>query len=173
MLRNLTKHHIAEPYQTSRCRVLTEHNSQNLIKSHVAEPYRTLFAEPYVTHVPCSRTLNNNNLTSLGKDLFENLYRLRTLRLSDNNLICDCHLAWLARWLRRVPRLGLYTRCFSPNQLKGQNVADLHDQEFKCSGKILTTTTVADVRRHRCRPASHYAKCSCVLTLDVMSSRRI
>jgi len=74
--------------------------------------------------------------------MFEHLYRLRTLRLSDNNLICDCHLAWLARWLRRVPRLGLYTRCFSPNQLKGQNVADLHDQEFKCSGKNLTTTTV-------------------------------
>lgn len=81
-------------------------------------------------------TLNNNNLTSLGKDMFEDMYRLRTLRLSDNNLICDCHLAWLARWLRRVPRLGLYTRCFSPNQLKGQNVADLHDQEFKCSGLV-------------------------------------
>nr|CAD7443634.1 unnamed protein product [Timema bartmani] len=79
-------------------------------------------------------TLNNNNLTSLSKDLFEDMFRLRTLRLSDNNLICDCHLSWLARWLRRSPRLALYTRCFSPNQLKGQNVADLHDQEFKCSG---------------------------------------
>jgi slit protein 2 len=67
--------------------------------------------------------------------MFEGMFRLRTLRLSDNNLNCDCHLSWLARWLRRAPRLGLYTRCFSPNQLKGQNVADLHDQEFKCSGK--------------------------------------
>nr|CAD7400216.1 unnamed protein product [Timema cristinae] len=81
-------------------------------------------------------TLNNNNLTSLSKDLFEDMFRLRTLRLSDNNLICDCHLSWLARWLRRSPRLALYTRCFSPNQLKGQNVADLHDQEFKCSGLV-------------------------------------
>jgi len=112
---------------------------QSLTKPHIAEPYQTQVAEPYRTHVACSRTLNNNNLTSLGKDMFENMYRLRTLRLSDNNLICDCHLAWLARWLRRVPRLGLYTRCFSPNQLKGQNVADLHDQEFKCSGENLTT----------------------------------
>ncbi|KAJ9579590.1 hypothetical protein L9F63_004775, partial [Diploptera punctata] len=81
-------------------------------------------------------TLNNNNLTSLGKDIFEELFRMRTLRLSDNNLICDCHLSWLARWLRRAPRLGLYTRCFSPNNLKGQNVADLHEQEFKCSGLV-------------------------------------
>lgn len=81
-------------------------------------------------------TLNNNNLTSLPQDLFAELYRLRTLKLSDNNLICDCHLSWLARWLRRFPRLALYTRCFSPNQLKGQNVADLHEQEFKCSGLV-------------------------------------
>lgn len=81
------------------------------------------------------RTLNNNNLTSLPENLFEELFRLRTLRLSDNSLICDCHLSWLARWLRRFPRLALYTRCFSPTQLKGQNVADLHDQEFKCSGE--------------------------------------
>ncbi|XP_039283306.1 protein slit [Nilaparvata lugens] len=79
-------------------------------------------------------TLNNNNLTTLAEDLFADAYRLRTLRLSENNLICDCHLGWLARWLRRNPRLALYTRCFSPNQLKGQNVADLHEQEFKCSG---------------------------------------
>lgn len=79
-------------------------------------------------------TLNNNNLTTLAEDLFADAYRLRTLRLSENNLICDCHLSWLARWLRRNPRLALYTRCFSPNQLKGQNVADLHEQEFKCSG---------------------------------------
>ena len=69
-------------------------------------------------------------------DLFEDLFRLRTLRLSDNKLACDCHLTWLAAWLRRNPRLALYTRCFSPNQLKGQNVADLHDQEFKCSGGV-------------------------------------
>jgi len=101
----------------------------------------------------CFRTLNNNNLTSLGKDIFEDMFRLRTLRLSDNNLICDCHLAWLARWLRKAPRLGLYTRCFSPNQLKGQNVADLHDQEFKCSGKatFVDTKISGYHKHHNCR----------------------
>ncbi|XP_063216192.1 protein slit isoform X2 [Bacillus rossius redtenbacheri] len=81
-------------------------------------------------------TLNNNNLTALAKDMLEDAHELRTLRLADNNLICDCHLAWLARRLRRSPRLALYTRCFSPNHLKGQSVADLHDQEFKCSGLV-------------------------------------
>ena len=107
-------------------------------------------------HVSCCRTLNNNNLTSLGKDMFDNMYRLRALRLSENNLICDCHLAWLGRWLRRAPRLGLNTKCLAPTQLKGQNVADLNDQDFKCSGKSLCrhviTTSLVDLRCVRRRP---------------------
>lgn len=83
------------------------------------------------------RTLSNNNLTSLPRDLFGGLTRLRALRLSDNPFACDCHLSWLSRFLRSAPRLAPYTRCHSPSQLKSQNVADLHDQEFKCSGKQL------------------------------------
>lgn len=83
------------------------------------------------------RTLNNNNLTSLPHNVFGGLSRLRALRLSDNPFACDCHLSWLSRFLRSAPRLAPYTRCQSPSQLKGQNVADLHDQEFKCSGKTI------------------------------------
>ncbi|XP_046659132.1 protein slit isoform X2 [Homalodisca vitripennis] len=107
-------------------------------------------------------TLNNNNLTSLPENLFEDLFRLRTLRLSDNNLICDCHLSWLARWLRRFPRLALYTRCFSPTQLKGQNVADLHDQEFKCSGLVERPTGECQTEPqcpHPCRCADGIVDC--------------
>lgn len=81
----------------------------------------------------CS-TLNNNNLTALPHNAFGGLGKLRALRLSDNPFACDCHLSWLSRYLRNAPRLAPYTRCQSPSQLKGQNVADLHDQEFKCSG---------------------------------------
>lgn len=80
------------------------------------------------------RTLNNNNVTALPRDVFAGMPRIRALRLSDNPFACDCHLSWLSRFLRSAPRLAPYTRCHSPSQLKGQNVADLHDQEFKCSG---------------------------------------
>lgn len=66
--------------------------------------------------------------------MFSNMFRLRTLRLNDNLLHCDCQLSWLARYLRHSTRLAQYTRCHSPNNLKGQNIADLQDQEFKCSG---------------------------------------
>ncbi|XP_044737228.1 protein slit isoform X2 [Chrysoperla carnea] len=82
-------------------------------------------------------TLNKNNLTTLGKDMFSNMFRLRTLRLSENNLICDCHLAWLARWLHHFRNRALYPRCFSPTHLKGQNIADLAEKDFKCSGLIV------------------------------------
>ncbi|XP_030754149.1 protein slit-like, partial [Sitophilus oryzae] len=79
-------------------------------------------------------TLNNNNITWLGKDMFSNMFRLRTLRLADNLLHCDCNLSWLARYLRHYPRLAQYSRCYSPGHLKGQNLADVQDHEFKCSG---------------------------------------
>lgn len=61
--------------------------------------------------------------------------RIRALRLSDNPFTCDCHLSWLSRYLRNSPRLAPYTRCHSPSQLKSQNVAELHEHDFKCSGK--------------------------------------
>lgn len=78
--------------------------------------------------------LNNNNLTWLAKDMFNNMFRLRTLRLSENLFHCDCQLTWLARYLRNSPRLAPYTRCHSPNHLKGHTISDLQDQDFKCSG---------------------------------------
>lgn len=75
-------------------------------------------------------------MTALQRDIFSGMSRIRALRLSDNPFACDCHLSWLSRFLRSAPRLAPYTRCHSPSQLKGQNVADLHDQEFKCSGEF-------------------------------------
>uniref|UniRef100_T1H421 LRRCT domain-containing protein n=1 Tax=Megaselia scalaris TaxID=36166 RepID=T1H421_MEGSC len=79
-------------------------------------------------------TLNNNNLTTMPHNVFNGLGRLRALRLSENPLACDCHLSWLSRFLRNTPRSAQHTKCQSPSQLKGQNVAELHDADFKCSG---------------------------------------
>ncbi|XP_023210446.1 protein slit-like [Centruroides sculpturatus] len=79
-------------------------------------------------------TLNKNNLTTLGRDLFENMKKLRVLRLSDNPLTCDCRLAWLAGWLRRNPRLGLFSKCMMPFYLRSKAVAELHEVDFVCNG---------------------------------------
>ncbi|ALC41858.1 sli [Drosophila busckii] len=107
-------------------------------------------------------TLNNNNLTALPHNAFGGLARLRALRLSDNPFACDCHLSWLSRYLRSSPRLAPYTRCQSPSQLKGQNVADLHDQEFKCSGLTEHAPMECGVENscpHPCRCADGIVDC--------------
>ncbi|XP_017468504.1 PREDICTED: protein slit isoform X2 [Rhagoletis zephyria] len=107
-------------------------------------------------------TLNNNNLTSLPHNAFSGLNRLRALRLSDNPFSCDCHLSWLSRFLRSAPRLAPYTRCQSPSQLKGQNVADLHDQEFKCSGLTENAPMECGMENscpHPCRCADGIVDC--------------
>ncbi|GAB0095464.1 protein slit [Sergentomyia squamirostris] len=107
-------------------------------------------------------TLNNNNLTTVPKDLFSGMARLRALRLSDNPFACDCHLSWLSRFLRSASRLAPYTKCHSPSQLKGQNVADLHDSEFKCSGLAENAQMECGARSscpHPCRCADGIVDC--------------
>lgn len=59
-------------------------------------------------------------------------------RLHSNNLNCDCHLAWLAQWLRQRPTIGLFTQCTGPTELRGLNVAEVQKHEFSCSGRFLT-----------------------------------
>nr|XP_022908749.1 protein slit [Onthophagus taurus] len=95
-------------------------------------------------------SLNNNNLTWIGRDMFKNMFRLRVLKLNDNLLHCDCQLSWLARYLRHNARLGQNTKCHSPNHIKGQNVVDLREQEFKCSGLVETTMTGECVSEPQC-----------------------
>ncbi|XP_048524192.1 protein slit isoform X2 [Dendroctonus ponderosae] len=108
-------------------------------------------------------TLNNNNITWLGKDMFANVFNLRTLRLADNLLHCDCNLSWLGRYLRRSSRLAQYTRCYSPSHLKGQNVADVQDHEFKCSGlaeKAINGECASESQcPHPCRCADGIVDC--------------
>uniref|UniRef100_A0A673AQ51 Slit homolog 1a (Drosophila) n=1 Tax=Sphaeramia orbicularis TaxID=375764 RepID=A0A673AQ51_9TELE len=80
-------------------------------------------------------TLNNNNISSIPVSSFNHMPKLRTFRLHSNNLNCDCHLAWLAQWLRQRPTIGLFTQCTAPPELRGLNVAEVQKHEFSCSGK--------------------------------------
>lgn len=81
------------------------------------------------------RSLNDNNLTTLPRELFERMNVLRTVRLANNPFLCDCRLSWLGRWLRRHPTLALFTKCYAPPTLRGKEVAELHDSNFRCPGQ--------------------------------------
>ncbi|XP_010887308.2 slit homolog 1 protein isoform X1 [Esox lucius] len=80
-------------------------------------------------------TLNNNNISSIPVSSFNHMPKLRTFRLHSNNLHCDCHLSWLAQWLRQRPTIGLFTQCTAPPPLRGLNVAEIQKHEFTCSGQ--------------------------------------
>lgn len=82
--------------------------------------------------MPHCRMLNNNKLTTLGREMLNGLSHLQTLMLVDNALSCDCHLAWLSRHLKTFPRLGQHNiRCASPIQLKNRNIVDLLVRELQ------------------------------------------
>ena len=53
-------------------------------------------------------------------------------RLSENELLCDCHLRWLARWLMSRPALALFTLCTQPYELRGKEVVELSNDDFVC-----------------------------------------
>ncbi|KAM5292193.1 carboxypeptidase N subunit 2 [Ctenodactylus gundi] len=102
--------------------------------------------------------LGHNNLTALPPSLFQNLSRLELLNLSRNQLAmlpetifdtnydlfnlvlygnpwhCDCHLAYLARWLRQYGDLLFHshTYCASPASLRGRPVLALREEQFVC-----------------------------------------
>uniref|UniRef100_A0A8C0HK64 Slit guidance ligand 1 n=1 Tax=Chelonoidis abingdonii TaxID=106734 RepID=A0A8C0HK64_CHEAB len=58
-------------------------------------------------------------------------------RLHSNQLFCDCHLGWLAQWLRQRPAIGLFTQCAGPPPLRGTSLPELQKNEFSCSGEGL------------------------------------
>ncbi|XP_065408824.1 slit homolog 1 protein-like [Chrysemys picta bellii] len=80
-------------------------------------------------------TLNNNNISTIPVSSFNHMPRLRTFRLHSNQLFCDCHLGWLAQWLRQRPAIGLFTQCAGPPPLRGISLPELQKNEFSCSGQ--------------------------------------
>ncbi len=62
------------------------------------------------------------------------LYIYIVSRIADNLLVCNCHLSWLARWLRMHPTLALFTKCSAPAQYKNVEIAELQEANFKCEG---------------------------------------
>ena len=80
-------------------------------------------------------------MTTLPRDLFEPLTRLRVVRLSENKWLCDCHLAWMVRYLKRHVRSGsmlatngYIPRCHAPFGLRAKALSELVDSELKCTG---------------------------------------
>ncbi|XP_010622371.1 carboxypeptidase N subunit 2 [Fukomys damarensis] len=78
--------------------------------------------------------LSWNKLSTLPEGLFDSNYNLFNLALHSNPWQCDCHLAWLSRWLRLWNNQLLHSRafCAGPAHLHGQVFRALREDQLVC-----------------------------------------
>ncbi|XP_075790597.1 LOW QUALITY PROTEIN: slit homolog 1 protein [Pelodiscus sinensis] len=80
-------------------------------------------------------SLYDNKLQGLAKGTFAPLRAIQTLHLAQNPFICDCHLRWLADFLRANPIETSGARCASPRRLANKRIGQVKSKKFRCSAK--------------------------------------
>ncbi|XP_027715682.1 slit homolog 1 protein [Vombatus ursinus] len=117
-------------------------------------------------------SLYDNKIQSLAKGTFTSLRAIQTLHLAQNPFICDCHLKWLADFLRANPIETSGARCASPRRLANKRIGQIKSKKFRCSAKEqyflpgtedhqLNSECNSDaVCPHKCRCESNVVECS-------------
>ncbi|EMP27923.1 Slit like protein 1 protein, partial [Chelonia mydas] len=80
-------------------------------------------------------SLYDNKLQCLAKGTFAPLRAIQTLHLAQNPFVCDCHLRWLADFLRANPIETSGARCASPRRLANKRIGQIKGKKFRCSAK--------------------------------------
>ncbi|XP_067858120.1 slit homolog 1a isoform X2 [Heptranchias perlo] len=80
-------------------------------------------------------SLYDNKIQTLAKGTFTSLRAIQTLHLAQNPFICDCHLKWLADYLRSNPIETSGARCASPRRLANKRIGQIKSKKFRCSAK--------------------------------------
>ncbi|XP_032890012.1 slit homolog 1 protein isoform X1 [Amblyraja radiata] len=80
-------------------------------------------------------SLYDNKIQTLPKGTFNSLRGIQTLHLAQNPFICDCHLKWLADYLRSNPIETSGARCASPRRLANKRIGQIKSKKFRCSAK--------------------------------------
>ncbi|XP_022707108.1 protein slit-like [Varroa jacobsoni] len=79
-------------------------------------------------------SLNDNKIRCIAPGSFVRLRNLQTLNLMANPLVCNCHLRWLAHWLRDTSVTVDGPTCGGgPSDLKDSPVADVLAGDFICN----------------------------------------
>ena len=59
-------------------------------------------------------------------------------KFNSSNLLCDCQLSWLPKWLRDTGfKDSVFAKCAHPEWLKGKSIFEVPYEQFRC-GKLLT-----------------------------------
>ncbi|OCT88505.1 hypothetical protein XELAEV_18017132mg [Xenopus laevis] len=98
-------------------------------------------------------SLYDNRITTITPGAFDTLVSLSTINLLSNPFNCNCHLAWLGKWLRKKRVVSGNPRCQKPYFLKEIPVQDVAIQDFTCDGN----------EESSCLPTSRCPEqCTCV-----------
>uniref|UniRef100_A0A8C5QN05 Slit guidance ligand 3 n=1 Tax=Leptobrachium leishanense TaxID=445787 RepID=A0A8C5QN05_9ANUR len=79
-------------------------------------------------------SLFDNRITTITPGAFNTLVSLSTINLLSNPFNCNCHLAWLGKWLRKKRIVSGNPRCQKPYFLKEIPIQDVAIQDFTCDG---------------------------------------
>ncbi|GAB1609680.1 leucine-rich repeats and immunoglobulin-like domains protein 3 isoform X2 [Argonauta hians] len=78
--------------------------------------------------------LMENHIASILENAFEPLHLLKELQFNTSNLLCDCHLAWLPKWLYENKfEKSVTAICAHPHSSKGKSIFAVKPEEFDCT----------------------------------------
>ncbi|KAM4713765.1 leucine-rich repeat LGI family member 2a isoform 1-T1 [Anableps anableps] len=79
-----------------------------------------------------SRSLANNNIKFLPRDVFTDLDSLIELDLRGNAFECDCRAKWLMMWLKSTNATVSDVVCAGPDDMKGKRLNDMNSLHDEC-----------------------------------------
>ena len=95
-----------------------------------------------------SINLENNQISTLDNCVFYQFDKLKTIRLKENPLNCDCRLRWLRTWLDRYDAFELLTiswKCAPNLQHANRLFRELSTNDLTCESQV-TTPECHDLR---------------------------
>ncbi|EGV96300.1 Slit-like 3 protein [Cricetulus griseus] len=105
-------------------------------------------------------SLYDNRITTITPGAFTTLVSLSTINLLSNPFNCNCHLAWLGRWLRKRRIVSGNPRCQKPFFLKEIPIQDVAIQDFTCDGNEESSCQLSPRCPEQCTCVETVVRCS-------------
>ncbi|ELW66247.1 Slit like protein 3 protein [Tupaia chinensis] len=105
-------------------------------------------------------SLYDNRITTITPGAFTTLVSLSTINLLSNPFNCNCHLAWLGKWLRKRRIVSGNPRCQKPFFLKEIPIQDVAIQDFTCDGNEESSCQLGPRCPEQCTCVETVVRCS-------------
>uniref|UniRef100_A0A670YIW6 Slit guidance ligand 3 n=1 Tax=Pseudonaja textilis TaxID=8673 RepID=A0A670YIW6_PSETE len=105
-------------------------------------------------------SLYDNRITTITPGAFNTLVSLSTINLLSNPFNCNCHLAWLGKWLRKRRIVSGNPRCQKPFFLKEIPIQDVATQDFTCDGNTENSCHFSPRCPDKCTCVDSVVRCS-------------